>query len=66
MEKKRKKNEWEKDFKKKKSNAKDVESCANFKEEIITLPQMNILRFSKATLQANNKYYLISFSVLSH
>ena len=34
-----KKNEWEKDFKKK----NNIESCANFKEEINILLQMNVL-----------------------
>ena len=58
-----KKNEWKKISKKYKKN---IECCANFKEEIIILRQMNVLPFSKPTLQANNKSYLIPFYVFSH
>ena len=49
------KNEWKKDFKKTKikcEKMKNIESCANFKQKIITLPQMNILPFSP------NLYYM--------
>ena len=39
---------------------------ANYKEELVTLSQINILPFPKTTLQANDKSYLISFFMFSY
>ena len=55
---------------KQRSNAKTKKKYqkhrANFKEEIVTSSQMNILPFPKTTLQANDKSYLISFFMFSY
>ena len=42
-------------------NKKILRHCANFKEEIVTLSQMNIQSFHKTTLQDNDNCYVISF-----
>ena len=42
---------------------KNIESCANFKEEVITLPQINILPFSKLHYKPIKKSYFIPFCV---
>ena len=66
-----KKKKKEKDLtRKQRSNAKMKKKSqkhrANSKKEIITLSQMNILPFSKTTLQANDQSYLISFFMFSY
>ena len=64
------KKKWKRPYKKTKVKCKNEKKYqkhrANYKEEVVTLSQMNILPFPKTTLQANDKSYLISFFMFSY